>query len=70
MLEARQTLPRSATVIVGPEGGLTGDEVARAGEAGYVSVTLGERILRAETAGPAIVALLQYGLGDLGGPAR
>lgn len=61
---------RSATVIVGPEGGLTGDEVARARAAGYVAVTLGSRILRTETAGPAIVALLQFGLGDLGGEAR
>jgi 16S rRNA (uracil1498-N3)-methyltransferase len=60
---------RSATVIVGPEGGLTRDEVTRAGAAGYVAVTLGGRILRTETAGPAIVAILQYGLGDLGGEA-
>ena len=67
VLEGRDGRPRSATVIVGPEGGLTRDEVARAGAAGYVSVTLGQRILRTETAGPAIVALLQYGLGDLGG---
>ncbi len=70
VLEAREAPPRSACVIVGPEGGLTADEVARAGAAGYVPVTLGERILRTETAGPAIVALLQYGLGDLGGQAR
>jgi 16S rRNA (uracil1498-N3)-methyltransferase len=37
---------------------------------GYVAVTLGERILRTDTAGPAIVAMLQYALGDLGGVAR
>jgi len=59
--------PRSAWVIVGPEGGLTVEEVAGAGAAGYVCVTLGRRILRTETAGAAIVALLQYALGDLGG---
>ena len=57
-------------MIVGPEGGLTADEVARAEAAGYVTVTLGERILRTDTAGPAIVAMLQYALGDLGGAAR
>ena len=62
--------PRSVRVIVGPEGGLARDEVARAGAAGYVAVTLGERILRTDTAGPAIVAMLQYALGDLGGVAR
>ena len=67
VLERLGDRARSATVIVGPEGGLTRDEVARAGAAGYVPVTLGGRILRTETAGPAIVALLQYGLGDLGG---
>jgi 16S rRNA (uracil1498-N3)-methyltransferase len=61
--------PRSATVIVGPEGGLSDEEVARAGAAGYVAVTLGRRILRTETAGPTIVALLQHVLGDLGGAA-
>ena len=67
VLDARDPRPRSARVIVGPEGGLTRDEVARAGAMGYVAVTLGQRILRTETAGPAVVALLQYGLGDLGG---
>jgi 16S rRNA (uracil1498-N3)-methyltransferase len=67
LLESRERPPRSVCVIVGPEGGLTSDEVARAGAAGYVAVTLGERILRSDTAGPAIVAMLQYALGDLGG---
>jgi 16S rRNA (uracil1498-N3)-methyltransferase len=66
VLEGVKDRPRSASVIVGPEGGLAPEEVARAGAAGYVPVTLGHRILRTETAGPAIVALLQYSLGDLG----
>jgi 16S rRNA (uracil1498-N3)-methyltransferase len=70
VLEACEPRPRSARVIVGPEGGLSADEVASAAAAGYVTVTLGPRILRTETAGPTIVALLQYGLGDLGGEAR
>jgi 16S rRNA (uracil1498-N3)-methyltransferase len=69
VIETGAGRPRSARVIVGPEGGLTREEVARASAAGYVSVTLGQRILRTETAGPAIVALLQYGLGDLGSQA-
>lgn len=67
VIDSRDGRPRSVCVIVGPEGGLTREEVARAGEAGYVRVTLGQRILRTETAGAAIVALLQYGFGDLGG---
>jgi 16S rRNA (uracil1498-N3)-methyltransferase len=70
VLDRRDGGTRSAIVIVGPEGGLTREEVALAVAAGYVPVTLGRRILRTETAGPTIVALLQYGLGDLGGEAR
>jgi 16S rRNA (uracil1498-N3)-methyltransferase len=66
LLDALDRTPRSATVIVGPEGGLTEDEVAAARAAGYTSVTLGRRILRTETAGPAIVAVLQHRLGDFG----
>jgi 16S rRNA (uracil1498-N3)-methyltransferase len=59
--------PRRAAVIVGPEGGLTVEEVALARDAGYLPVTLGRRILRTETAALTAVALLQYTLGDLGG---
>ena len=58
--------PASVAVIVGPEGGLTGAEAAIAVAAGFVPVTLGSRILRTETAGPAIVAILQYAWGDIG----
>ena len=56
---------RSATVVVGPEGGLALAEVEVARAAGSRIVTLGHRILRTETAGPAIVAILQSRLGDL-----
>lgn len=70
LLDAAHTAARSAGVIVGPEGGLTEDEVALARAAGYATVTLGRRILRTETAGPAIVAILQHRLGDLGREAR
>ncbi len=52
--------------LVGPEGGFTAREVRLAEEAGFVSASLGRRILRAETAAVALVALLQYALGDLG----
>jgi 16S rRNA (uracil1498-N3)-methyltransferase len=57
--------PRAATVIVGPEGGLALTEVEAARAAGVTIVSLGQRILRTETAGPAIVAILQSRLGDL-----
>jgi 16S rRNA (uracil1498-N3)-methyltransferase len=69
VIERLEPGPRRVSVIVGPEGGLTADEVGLARAAGYVSVTLGDRILRTETAALTIVALLQYTRGDLGGDA-
>lgn len=52
--------------VLGPEGGLSEEEVAAARDAGFVIAALGPRILRAETATVAATALLQYFLGDLG----
>jgi len=45
-------------VVVGPEGGLTDDEVAAFVAAGAVSVRLGSEVLRTSTAGVAAVAAL------------
>jgi len=58
--------PEKVGVIIGPEGGLTVAETDLAGAAGYRPVTLGRRILRTETAGLAVLAILQYLWGDLG----
>jgi 16S rRNA (uracil1498-N3)-methyltransferase len=55
------------SVIVGPEGGITEAEAAVAVSSGYQPVSLGPRILRTETAGLAIIAVLQYLYGDLSG---
>jgi 16S rRNA (uracil1498-N3)-methyltransferase len=52
--------------LIGPEGGFTEEEVVLAREARFTSVSLGRRILRAETAGIALAALMQYEWGDLG----
>jgi len=57
--------PAGAIVIVGPEGGLTADEVAAARSAGWRIAGFGPRLLRTETAGPAIIAALQFQFGDL-----
>lgn len=46
--------------IVGPEGGFAKEEVLLANEYGYKSISLGQHILRTETAGPAILAILNY----------
>ena len=58
--------PAAVAIIIGPEGGLTSAEAAQAVRAGYLPVTLGNRILRTETAGLAVVSILQYVWGDLG----
>lgn len=54
------------SLFVGPEGGFTGEEVDLARRCGVQPVSLGRRILRAETAGLAAVAAVFYALGELG----
>ena len=56
---------RRVSVLVGPESGFSEDEVVRAVESGYRTVSLGQRILRAETAGPVICGLVMHRLGEL-----
>ena len=57
--------PAAATVLIGPEGGWTPDEVQAARQAGFLPVTLGGRTLRADAAGVAAIAILQFVWGDL-----
>ncbi|HET7753988.1 MAG TPA: 16S rRNA (uracil(1498)-N(3))-methyltransferase [Anaeromyxobacteraceae bacterium] len=52
-------------VVTGPEGGLSARELAECSAAGAHVATMGPRVLRAETAAIAAVALLQHRLGDL-----
>ena len=54
-------------ILIGPEGGFEEDEINILKEQGAYIVTLGNRILRTETAGFTATALIQYELGDLGG---
>lgn len=56
--------------VVGPEGGLTPQEVAVLQGMGGRRVSLGPTVLRTETAGPVAVALIAYELGGLGGVTR
>ena len=65
-LLAKTASARSVVVVVGPEGGLAEAEVEAARARDLTVVSLGRRILRAETAGPAVVAILQSRFGDLG----
>ncbi|MCW5211545.1 16S rRNA (uracil(1498)-N(3))-methyltransferase [Desulfobulbus sp. TB] len=52
-------------VLIGPEGGFHSSEVAYAEEVGFRTISLGPRILRAETAALAAVVLAQQGMGNL-----
>ena len=54
-------------ILIGPEGGFEEEEIELLREKGAKIITLGNRILRTETAGFTLAALLQYELGDLGG---
>lgn len=54
-------------IVVGPEGGVLKEEVDQAREAGFQSVSIGRQILRVETAVLAILAIIQYENGNLGG---
>jgi 16S rRNA (uracil1498-N3)-methyltransferase len=55
----------SVAAVVGPEGGLTDEEVRACERAGAIRAGLGPRVLRAETAAIVAVALLQARFGDL-----
>jgi 16S rRNA (uracil1498-N3)-methyltransferase len=52
------TRPTSALLLIGPEGGWTPDEIARARERGAQLISLGPRTLRAETAPTVALAAL------------
>ena len=56
--------PTGVALLVGPEGGLAADEVATVRASGFLPVHLGPRILRTETAGLAVAAVLQFRYGD------
>ncbi len=53
------------SLVVGPEGGLSPEEIRLAQACGCVGVRIGPRILRTETAGVAALAILQAVAGDL-----
>jgi RsmE family RNA methyltransferase len=63
--ELHRKPPGSATIVVGPEGGWTADEIRRAGAAGYRPLTLGRRTLRADAVPIVAISVLQYLWGDL-----
>jgi 16S rRNA (uracil1498-N3)-methyltransferase len=58
---------RNLTVIIGPEGGFTKEEVADASGKGFISVSLGKQVLKVETAVVTILSIIQYEKGFFGG---
>jgi 16S rRNA (uracil1498-N3)-methyltransferase len=61
---------RSLLLLVGPAGGFEPREAERLGAAGFLAASLGPRILRAETAAVAGLAIAQAVWGDLSGSSR
>ena len=53
-------------MMIGPEGGMTAEEVEAGRRAGGTTLTLGPRLLRTETAGLALLSILQHHWGDMG----
>lgn len=53
-------------LLIGPEGGFSEKEASMAAGKGFLTATLGSRILRAETASIAAISVMQFALGDMG----
>ena len=65
-LFGRQGSIKKICVFIGPEGGFTEKEIGLAKEKGFISVSMGDLILRAETAAITIIGILQYEFGNIG----
>jgi 16S rRNA (uracil1498-N3)-methyltransferase len=61
---------RDISVIVGPEGGFSKEEVDSAVRRGFISVSLGKNILKVETAAVTILSIIQYEFGIFGGEPK
>jgi 16S rRNA (uracil1498-N3)-methyltransferase len=59
-------IPAHIVLLIGPEGGLSPQEIAQSAQYGFSPLQLGPRILRTETAAVAALAALQCRFGDLG----
>lgn len=63
------TLPQPVErvrLLIGPEGGLTAEEIAMTGQHGFTDILLGPRVLRTETTALTAITALQVRFGDLG----
>lgn len=56
----------TVAILIGPEGGLSDNEIEKAIQHGFTTLNLGPRVLRTETAALAALAILQFVFGDAG----
>ena len=66
-LRALPEVQNELAVLIGPPGGFNASEVEAITESGASLITLGERVLRSETAAITVMAAILYERGDLGG---
>ncbi len=57
--------PKRVSIMIGPESGFSREEVDAAVSAGFQAISMGDRVLRTETAGPVACALVMNALGEL-----
>lgn len=55
---------RSVEIFIGPEGGINSEEIEQLEAMGFSNICFGPRVLRTETAGPAVISALQVLWGD------
>lgn len=65
-LKSVSPVEKSITILIGAEGGLSQKEMALSHQHGFISVKLGPRILRTETAALTAISIIQNLWGDLG----
>ena len=63
-IDFKQNIKR-VTIIVGPESGFSGEEIELSQSKNIIPISLGERILRTETASPSILAIIMNLLGEI-----
>lgn len=57
--------PDSVNILIGPEGGLSEQEIQLAQDKDFISTTLGPRVMRTETAPVTVLGIVQWLWGDL-----
>ena len=64
-LKAHSTTAKQISLLIGPEGGLSEQEITAAQAADFIALNLGPRVLRTETAALTALAVLQFQFGDI-----